>query len=222
MKMFLIVANVLIVSVIAAWNLNHISGTWHYKMTVTVETPEGIKTGYAVREVGNSASRHKIGGTPESTPRIHHKGEAVVVDLGARGKLFAILSGYRLGVDHSKLIFYYSFGGYTTFDGVKKLNSLPVGTKVTLPIKDYPVFVAFKDINDPKSVTPVLKIESVTQSGQDDFQITENHMEELFGKGVRLKDVAIEITDEKVTWGTVKTYLGPRHAVGPYEFIKGE
>lgn len=222
----------IIATLVIAWNLNRISGTWHYKMTVTVETPEGLKTGYAVREVGNSASLVNIGGTPESTPRIYHKGEAVLVDLGERGKLFAILSGYRMGVDYSKRIFYHAFEGGTAFKGVKKLNSLPVGTKVTLKPMDYPMFVMFKDVNDPKSLMRVMNIENKS-SGSQKYQITENHMEELFGKGVKLKDVTIEITDEPVTnviendlpefgesfweWFKSLKYGDPRR-VGPSDF----
>ena len=37
------------------------SGTWRYKMTVTVETPEGIKTGSAVREVVNDTFIYESG-----------------------------------------------------------------------------------------------------------------------------------------------------------------
>jgi hypothetical protein len=34
-----------------AWDTVYPSGTLRYKMTVSVETPEGIKTGSAVREI---------------------------------------------------------------------------------------------------------------------------------------------------------------------------
>jgi hypothetical protein len=194
---------VVIAALVIFWNVNRISGTWRYKMTVTVETPEGIKTGYAVREVGNSASRIKIGGTPESTPRIFYKGEAVVVDLGDRGTLFAISSGYKMGVDHSMRIFYRAFDGKTTFEGIRRLNRLPIGTKVTLDPIDYPVLVTFKDMNDPKSVIPIVE----SQSGRIDSRALNRGMEDKFGKDVRLKAVTLEITDEPVTWGIVDQYL---------------
>jgi len=39
---------------VVAMDDSYVSGTWRYKMTVVVETPEGIKSGSAVREVSNS------------------------------------------------------------------------------------------------------------------------------------------------------------------------
>jgi hypothetical protein len=123
-----------------------------------------------------------------------------------------------MGVDHSKRIFYRAFDGKTTFEGVRRLNSLPIGTKVTLDPTDYPVLVTFKDMNDPRSVTPIIE----SQLGRIDSRALNRGMEDKFGKDVRLKAVTLEITDEPVTWGVIKTYLGPHHTVGPYEFIKGE
>ena len=68
----------------------YVSGTWRYRITVEVETPEGIKTGSAVREVSNAASSIRFG-FPESTSPPEVRGEAVVVDLGERGVLFALI-----------------------------------------------------------------------------------------------------------------------------------
>lgn len=61
-----------------------------YKMTVEVETPEGIKTGSAVREI-SMVSRPMLLGESNDTHVKFEKGEAVVVDLGQRGVLFATL-----------------------------------------------------------------------------------------------------------------------------------
>lgn len=43
MKMGAVVFAVLVVSTAIWWQVTHPSGTWRYKLTVTVETPEGIK-----------------------------------------------------------------------------------------------------------------------------------------------------------------------------------
>jgi|AntRauTorcE11897_2_1112592.scaffolds.fasta_scaffold02754_1 hypothetical protein len=64
------------------------NGGYHYKVIVSVETPEGIVTGSAVREVSFSDGIR----LSESGPSIRPKGEAVVVDLGDRGVLFALTS----------------------------------------------------------------------------------------------------------------------------------
>ena len=72
-----------------AWNIAYPSATWRYKMTVTVETPEGIKTGSAVREVHVRTEPDIL---PEAaTMHFSVKGEAVVVDLGHGKYLFAVM-----------------------------------------------------------------------------------------------------------------------------------
>jgi len=200
----------------------YLSGTWRYKMTVEIETPEGIKTGSSVREMGNSASSSFI---PEVGNPADVRGEAVVLDLGARGVLFALISHKS---DHE---FYDTFPvpsgkGGATPEGIKYYASLPVGTKgIVNPGMPggYPNLVTFKDVNDPKSVTLVQEWERTRgQSLGHQFKLKNDRMEEFFGEGVKLKKITIEITDEPVTWGVVKKYLGQRHAVGPYEFVKGK
>ena len=56
MKKLLIILGVLIIGgVTFAYAMSELNGnksySWRYKMTVEIETPEGIKTGSAVREV---------------------------------------------------------------------------------------------------------------------------------------------------------------------------
>ena len=178
----------------------YVSGTWRYKMTVVVETPEGIKTGSAVREVSNSASKIKILSFTQSTNPAKAVGEAVVVDLGQRGKLFALMNGYKWGPDYAHSVLYDVFPsgkGGTTFEGIKFYKKLKAGPK-TLTLEQYPTLVMFKDINDPKTVTSVLDIES-DRKWPATYTIKADHFEELFGKGVRLKAITIETTDEPVT-----------------------
>ena len=47
---FLIFFGLLIGSLVL-WNANHPSGTWRYKVTVEIETPEGVKSGSAIRQL---------------------------------------------------------------------------------------------------------------------------------------------------------------------------
>jgi len=203
------------------------SYNWRYKMTVTVDTPEGEVSGSAVHEIRNSlyGSPLSQGGNPGKI-----SGEAVVVDLGERGVLFALIS------DRSDNRFSENFPvpgkvgaiGSTTPEGIKYQSSLPVGTKAVLDPhtpQGYPKLVTFTDMDDPKSVTLVQEWERRGEAGyafNDQLLLKADLFEELFGEGVRLKEITIEIADEPVTWGVVKKYLGQRRAVGPYEFIKGE
>ncbi len=175
-----------------------VSGTWRYKMTVTVETPEGMKSGYAVREISNSASSIGLN-LPESTNTADVKGEAVVIDLGERGKVFAVMKGKRLGEDYAENILYQTLGGGTNIEGIKALNNL-VNKKAVLEISNYPVLVTFTDLNNPKTIKPLLEMEEDQNPDHTGiFVIKADHFEELLGVGVKLKEITIEMTDEPIT-----------------------
>ena len=190
------------------------SGTWRYKITVNVETPEGLKTGYAVREMSNSRSKNEID-LPQATHPAKVIGEAVVVDLGQRGKLFALLSGYEYGPDHANTILYKVFpsgSGGNSAAGIRFYRDLKAGPKAMTP-GQYPKLVMFKDINDPKTLTLVMKIEKDVSKGWDqaEYFVRADRFEELFGEGVKLKDITMEMTEEPVTWGVrdVRPSFGP-------------
>lgn len=195
-----------------AYGFVYPSGTWRYKMTVAVETPEGIKMGSAVREVSIAAA-------PEILPEMSGlaagaKGEAVVVDLGNRGQFFTLLGGHAVFADAF-------MGGLLTKEAIwnAKLHVKPGATKI-LKIEHYPKFVRFRDINDPKTVESLIKVgfckkatadgscaEKVDGSSSLSYlrmhpsYIEEDRFAEAFGQGVRLKSVTVEVTDEPVTWG---------------------
>ncbi|MBK8174859.1 MAG: hypothetical protein IPK66_06190 [Rhodospirillales bacterium] len=176
------------------------SGTWRYRMTVAVETPEGLKTGSAVREV---TVRRGIALTPESLPSVQSKGEAVAVDLGQRGVLFALISY------DDYLTVFSAFGwtsGGTTPDGIKYFSNLK-DAKATLTPKQYPMLVTFKDISDPKTVERVIETDWCREKDEngtcikEEFFVKADHFEELFGRGVKLKEITIEMVNDPVTWG---------------------
>jgi hypothetical protein len=155
------------------------SGTWRYKITVNVETPEGLKTGSAVREVTISTATIDA---PEVTASKKIIGEAVVIDLAKRGVAFAIIDSGYTDVFNAFL-----FHGPTTPAGIKYYRSLKAGTKAPL-IKGWPRLVYFSDMSNPRSVK----------------EIDPRNMDASFGDGVSIKDIIIEITDEPVTVGIDK------------------
>lgn len=186
------------------------TASWRYKMTVTVETPEGLKSGSAVRQMGNELHSSPLSqnGNPADV-----SGEAVVIDLGDRGVLFALISS------DSDLEFYNAFpvpgksvgNGGSTPEGIKYYANLPAGTKAAANSSyppGYPKLVMFKDINDPKSVILVQTWES---DAQGYMQLKNDRMGELLGKGVRLKAIDMEVTQESVTWGIVDKYLPKKY-----------
>ncbi len=154
-----------------------------YKMSIEVETPEGVKTGFAVREMGlsnNSVMRPAVG---------QLRGEAVAVDLIGGQTLFALLTGTHGDVDYAMQI-----GGRAEVWGKSpgEPNKGPVelypkapdtiGLKRSDPL---PMLVRFRDISDPTSVERV---------DPDDLASS-------FGPGVWLKRITIEVTDDPVTTG---------------------
>ena len=175
----------------------YVSGTWRYKVTIALDTPEGLKTGSAVYELSNSDSKIKIIDLPEvGNPGIL-RGEAVVVDLGARGLLFSLVPD-----EH----WFYSAipvpgsAGASTLEGIRYYKNLKQAKAVLAPAQ-YPQMVMFKEITDPKSVTMAY---GGVFDGEKQDHVPKDAMAELFGAGVTIKDVTIEMTEEPVTTGIEK------------------
>lgn len=184
----------LAVLVVGWWNYAFPSGSWRYKMTVTVETPEGIKTGSAVRQIGQSRD-FRIGDAPAGHSGA--TGEAVVVDLGTRGKLFLLM-----GEDHYYFfqLFPFSKGGNTR-EGIEYYSHLKNVKASVLGVKNMiPQLVTFKNVNDPTTVKSV------------DI----NNLSSTFGDGVTLKDITIETTDEPMTWNILKVLPWLENHVGNF------
>ena len=157
---------------------------WNYRITVAVETPEGVKTGSAVRQV---TAYNPMAFNPD-VPAIKFRvsGEAVVVDLGERGVLFSL-------VDWNSYKEFFTAFPSSENDLEKQVefyNRLKVGEKAELPAHTYG-FVAFADINDPTTVMSVSK----------------DSMKDVFGEGVSIKAITIERTNDPVTWGRVDAFL---------------
>ncbi len=170
--------------ILAALNVhkaNHPFEYYRYRMVVTVETPEGLKTGSAVRQ-GNF---EEGSGRPASWA----VGEAVMVDLGFRGVLFAQIDNSNIGDG-------VSYTAKRDLSGFGKKDT-PVGTRWVLSPEDYPELVMFTDVSNPKTMQRLLE-RSGNSWGREPVKITD-HFEEMFGAGVKLKEITLEITDSDVT-----------------------
>ena len=203
----------LLAAIPLAWSEVFPSYTWRYKITVNVETPEGLKSGSAVREVTNRDNTILGVKFPEAGARISKvKGEAVVIDLGKRGVLFGL-------IDHDSYRELYSaFSVRDPSNTSDDFHKLDLGMKADLNI-DRPKIITFKDMNDPKSIEIVYQQKMGSYIGK--VLDVDDNFEKLFGAGVVLKSISIEITGEKITWGKIHGYLGKLHSVGPYEFVQG-
>ena len=159
--------------------------TYRYKITVEVETPSGVKSGFAVREVQYSTGGIKL---PESSSvSVTQRGEAVAVDLPGGQTLFALLSvnGYET--------LQAAFGDDkpATLDAAKadrRIVDLKPKPESIPEQSGYPTLVRFKDVHDPKSVE----------------QVKPDDLAASFGAGVRLKRITVQIVDEDVTVGIGK------------------
>lgn len=216
------------------------SETMRYKMTVDVETSEGLKTGYAVRELEfRDRSNFAFG---ESRPQVKLRGEAVAVDLGGGRTLFALLTGANGDVDYAKRVADREGiwvgepeGPYIQI-GTPKARVVQIWPRPPFPGRldhpedlkrgyamQHPKLVTFRALDDPKTV----------------ILVDPDNLAATFGQGVHLKRITIAATDEPVTIGIEKRlpsygpnsgfdrwykslkYGDPR-SVAMYDFKQGE
>jgi hypothetical protein len=169
------------------------SWCWHQKLTVTVETPEGPKSGSAVSAAWFQMTP-KWGGVGDSAGASNSSlsGEAVVVDLGEGRYLFALLKGYTEFT--GRLAFFplpqkplSKEADAAVYDQLEALRAT-----MELPRALTPLMVTFADITDPASVARV---------DPDDLAAS-------FGPGYALTSITLAITDKPVTKGRVEAVLG--------------
>ena len=172
------------------WRLAYPSYSWRQKLTVVVETPEGVKTGSSVVAVEWRDGPDLFPDAPHVTSSM--RGEATVVNLGGGRTLFALIGG-------SERRALRAFSGEPLppdTDSLMPIVRLVAATEGPPPVDlqpgHYPLMVTFDDIADPKTVRRV---------DPDDLAAS-------FGPGTRLTSVTLEITDEPVTEGKVEQVLG--------------
>jgi hypothetical protein len=183
---------------LAAFAMNLIPGCdyaeWNQKMVVTVETPEGIRTGESVVNIWFSANR-ALAIMDGSSVGWKATGEAVVVDLGERGVLMALLVGEEhmgdAGVNAS-FAFTSMYGlAAGEQETIESVLDEPKGVPVAIPRKAYPLLVTFRDIADSTTIA----------------QVDPDNLAKSFGEGVRLRSLTLERTSEPVTEGQIARYL---------------
>jgi hypothetical protein len=172
--------------VLIAWGVfSKMFDTNRYKMTVEVETPAGLRTGYAVREV-SSYSR------PQGVYGAKVKGEAVAVDLPGGQTLFALLSDSSGDPDHGAWVADWALkrdlkpgGANNGYRAGRFAELYPTQPKTESPLRQTsgPMLVRFRDLADPTLVEPV----------------DPENLAASFGPGVRLKRITVETTRDPVT-----------------------
>lgn len=186
---------------------------FRYRMTVEVETPEGLRTGSAVREVSFYPPLLRA----QSAVGTSYRGEAVAVDLPGGRVLYALLSSSSGQPDYAGQIPFDvllpvpqgasvsphgregSFAPrnrefetlYATMIASREVRQVPrerarrwsVG-----PSEGWPLLVTFRDAADPASVV----------------RVDADNPAATLGEGVRIRRIALVITDDPVTVGIDK------------------
>ena len=190
-KIFLTILSVpLVLYALYKWNYPTIS--WNQRMIVEVDVNGEIVSGSSVTQVSYRfyAPWLALGGGV-ATSRMH--GEAVYVDMGERGYLFALLRSEG-SVDYLKNIaqnlFRRELPRSHVFSRALQRMRIEFGSR-ELSRDDYPMLVTFTDINDPTTVQLV---------DPGDLATT-------FGEDVELKRITLAITGDWVTDG-IEDVLG--------------
>ncbi|UJW73484.1 hypothetical protein [Rhizobium sp. SL42] len=174
---------------------------WHQKLTVSVMTTGGMKSGSSVTSARIEFPPKWTGvGDTAGMQRGGVSGEAVVVDLGEGRYLFALLQGYT------------EWTAYTAFfpelegKALLKEEMFPyldrlvasTGQSRDVPRKHYPLLVTFGDIGDPATVR----------------RVDPGNLAASLGPGYLLNAITLSVTDEPMTEGRVEKVLGWLTAIG--------
>lgn len=170
-----------------------------YRLSVEVDTPQGLKIGSSVIEVRGVKNQDWL--TPEARGhRFSFRGEAVAVDLGGGRTLFALLKS-ESGLSDAGEYPWFAFGKRLagTRDELQKMRMMRgwkgetvamTGTETvrqngTQQVPARPLLVRFRDITDPKSVE----------------RVDPSDLAKSFGAGVKLVRITLSVTDDPVTSG---------------------
>ncbi len=146
-----------------------------YRLTVEVETPEGVKSASGVMAVHPDRSYSRGGKT--ST-----KGDAVFVDLGGGKNLVALLAHVDKSLELDEINYvalraYKAAGQNVSFNQMGRMTgTVPVTGEVI------PVLVSFADPADPATARLV----------------PSNNIEGALGKGIRLRGISAEVVPNGV------------------------
>jgi hypothetical protein len=168
------------------------SESYRYKLTLALDTPDGVKKASSVVEISFWEVSIPARGTMHRL-----NGEALYLDLGpGRRPLVALLMytsnvrpykrnmpwGDETGPAEELLSRFYGPIGFN-LNEVARVSRMRGAHRITS--NDLPVLVTFADVDDPASVTIV----------------DPNELEATLGAGVSWNEITLEITDEPITTG---------------------
>ena len=173
--------------------------TINYRLTLEVEADGIVYSGSGVIET-RWYNQSYLKGLANGIPWVVHcRGEAVSVDLGSRGVLFALLTGVKTNAAGTGQFYFPEDPQQVLLTQVglasqgritpEVLNSLSHRRDVLqVPKSGLPMLVRFRDIHDPITVE----------------QVDPENLAASFGPGVELHGATIAVTDEPVSSGIDK------------------
>ena len=180
---------------LASCGTSHDVPDYRYRLTVEVETPEGLRTGSSVIEVQQSLGRSAMNPAGQRISR-RVRGEAVAVDLPSGQTFFALLRSEN-DIDWSARVMQLlapkrtgepweeQFDNMLALEGERTVPRMWPATGHLGRRSAYPMLVTFGDLDDPTSVERV---------DPDDLAAS-------FGEGVSLKRITVQMTDDSVATG---------------------
>lgn len=166
--------------------------TYRYRVTVEVDTSQGVRSGSSVWET----SALEGSGIPDRGVRSRARGEAVAVDLPG-GTLFALLRGQNMDADYPSGVVPSHLKAHPQpgADAVKNWGEIMrtiAETKPTFELypDERPLLVRFRDLGNPATVEKV-----------DPADLASS-----FGPGTRLRRIAVAVTDDDVTVGIERRF----------------
>lgn len=192
MKRFRIALILGVLLTLVYWAIPNDHATMRLRVIVTAEVDGEKVEGSSVMELTYTRVSHSLMGMNSTTL----KAEALVLALKNRGTVFMLPSKVNVDGTLSEVYEHYvmgSFGvvepvGGMTAEGLSKLRE----AKGRVPFRYYdtywkrsnpPLFVAFKNEADPRSI----------------YRVDEQRLDLAFGPGVRLLGIELETTDAPLT-----------------------
>ena len=159
------------------------------KVTLSVETPSGLKAASSVISVTYVPPLLKGPAAGFDQATITRSGEAVVMEVAPGRYLFALLKG----LPDPWAVFFPNQGPQDTIEKFKDM----IGDTRELTSNQYPWLVTFADLNEPATVV----------------RVDPTNLAAAFGPDYRLVSITLSVTEEPVTNGNVEKILG---WLGPY------
>ena len=177
--------------------------TYRYRLTVEIDTPDGVKSGSSVIEVYTIQwpkwSQHLFAGNYSQS---FAKGEAVFVDLGNGKNIVALLTHghYAESTSIKRLAprsFFKDMRASSKSPELSEKLSEMTGEVRELTGSLTPTIATFDNPNDPESLNIVYAVEIYNKKRKN--YITLDTMKSKLGKGFKFKSAKIQLTNDPVT-----------------------